>query len=119
MIGSTGKMPNYTRHDADYRRTRLAPQITIHDGKSFLTLHAASFTVGLVVKPGQDPADGDIAMTTWCDGPDGPGQGMALTFTPDDGMLDMIVGALVQFRDAKREAASKLASAALAKAGGK
>lgn len=118
MMRETGKMPGYHSAEGNTQR-QMAPHMVMHNGQPFVVVHAGGVTTGLIVSPGEDLAEGRIAMTTWCDGPDGFGGGTALTFTPDDDMLDLIIASLTEARDTKRKAAAKLASAALARAGAK
>lgn len=119
MSGVTGKLPNYARIDGDGTVVPMAPQIVHHDGHNYLVAHAEGFTTGVAVSRGQAPREGRFVITTWCQpAPDAP-LGLALTFTPNDAMLDTIIASLTRFRDEQRRHAVASATAALKKAAGK
>ena len=116
-MNATGRLPGYTKEGGVCRE--LPPQLVEHDGKRFLMVHAAGFTTGLAVPSGQAVEEGRVVLTIWSDPPHGAAPGIALTFTPGDEHLDMIVDSLTRLRDDGRASAATQTAAALAKAAGK
>lgn len=118
MTRPVGYLPGYGRVDGVLPQHTMRPQIVTHDGKKYLVHHAAGLTAG-VVRSGGDEGTDVPAVTIWHDGPNDMPLGLALTFLPDDDMLDAIIASLTGIRDRQRARAVDLAEAAFAKAGGK
>ena len=117
-VNPTRRMPGYQECAGD-AVDQMAPQFLEHDGKTFLVVHASAFSSGVMRPTGTNGEADRIVMTIWADAAPGAPVSMALSFTPDDDMLDVIISSLTVARDRQREFAKTQAAAALRKAAGK
>jgi len=115
---ATGRLPGY-KECVGSSVAQMQPQIVDHDGETFLVVHSERFSTGVVRPKGTNGEADRTVMTIWGEKTLGAPVALALSFTPDDEMLDLIISSLTKARDRQRETAKALAAAALRKASGK
>lgn len=110
------RVDGFTRLDSTYAGKQMPPQIVENEGHDFMVVHADGFTTGYV-----QMTDNTLVpvVTTWASPSRGQPFGMALSFTPDDEMFDLIINSLTAMRDKRRAEAKEQAEAALRKAAGR
>lgn len=109
--------PNYRRLEG-LPMSRIPTAMIEHEGDSYIVSQAEGLTTGLV---GSTEIGLRPVITVWQEPVPSAGRpiGIALSFTPDDEHLDMIITSLTRMRDQRRAEAKEQADAALRKAAGK
>lgn len=109
--------PNYRRAES-LPMARLPSAMIEHEGNAYIVSQAEGLTTGLVGTAESAPRP---VITLWQEPVPERGRsiGIALSFTPDDDHLNMIINSLTRMRDQRRAEAKAQADAALRKAAGK